>query len=60
MVGHIKRNLLADWADINFIIGTDPEDFIEMRFDMRTLDSPKGLHTYLNNLVNTNDMLLKY
>ena len=60
IVGEIKRNLLADWSDINFIIGTNPEDFIEIRFDTLTLDSPKGLHAYLNNLINTNDMLLKY
>jgi hypothetical protein len=33
IVGMMKRNLLADWSDINFVIGTNPEDFIEMRFD---------------------------
>ena len=33
IVGLIKRNLLADWSDINFVIGTNPEEFIEMRFD---------------------------
>jgi hypothetical protein len=33
MVGEIKRNILADWSDINFIIGTDPDDNIEMRFE---------------------------
>lgn len=60
IVGMIKRNLLADWSDINFVIGTNPDDFIEMRFDQSTLDSPKGLHTYLNNLVNSHDFMLKY
>lgn len=60
MVGEIKRNLLADWSDINFIIGTNPEDFIEMRFDLTSLDSPKGLHAYMNNLVNMSDLLIKY
>ena len=33
MVGYIKRNLLTDWSDINFIIGSNPEDYIEIRFD---------------------------
>ncbi len=56
----IKRNLLSDWSDINFVIGTNPEDLIEMRFEVYSLDSPKGLHAYLNNLINSNEMLLKY
>jgi hypothetical protein len=60
VVGYIKRSLLSDWSDISFVIGTNPEDFIEMRFEMDSLDSPKGLHTYLNNLVNGNEFVLKY
>ncbi len=60
IVGLIKRNLLADWSDINFVIGTNPEDFIEMRFDSQSLDSPKGLHAYLNNQVNLNEFLLRF
>lgn len=60
MIGAIKRHLLADWSDINFIIGTNPEDYIEMRFEIASLDSPKGLHAYLNNLVNSHEMMLKY
>ena len=56
----LKRNLLADWSDINFVIGTNPEDFIEMRFDSQSLDSPKGLHAYLNNQVNLNEFLLRF
>ena len=59
-MGYIKRNLLADWSDISFVIGTNPEDFIEMRFDVDSLDSPQGLHTYLNHMVNGNDFVLKY
>ena len=60
VVGFIKRNLLADWADICFVIGTNPEDFIEMRFDIDSLDSPQGLHTYLNNMINSNEFVLRY
>ncbi|CDW90631.1 UNKNOWN [Stylonychia lemnae] len=60
IVGLVKRYLLSDWSDINFVIGTNPEDFIEMRFDAQSLDSPKGLHAYLNNLVNMNEMMLRY
>mmetsp|Transcript_19821 Transcript_19821/g.18864 ORF Transcript_19821/g.18864 Transcript_19821/m.18864 type:complete len:116 (+) Transcript_19821:581-928(+) len=60
MVSEIKRNLLADWSDINFVIGTNPDDMIEMRFELGTLDSPMGLLAYLNNLVNSSDIMLKY
>ena len=60
MVGFIKRNLLTDWSDINFIIGSNPEDYIEIRFDYETVDVPKGLHAYMNTLVNTNDIMIKY
>ena len=60
MVGYIKRNLLTDWSDINFIIGSNPEDFIEIRLDNESIDAPKGLHAYMNTLVNTNDILFKY
>jgi hypothetical protein len=60
VVGFIKRNLLSDWSDISFVIGTNPEDFIEMRFEVTSLDSPAGLRTYLNNLVNSNEFVMKY
>jgi len=60
MVGFIKRNLLTDWSDINFIIGSNPEDYIEIRFDYESVDVPKGLHAYMNTLINTNDIMIKY
>ena len=60
MVGFIKRNLLTDWSDINFIIGSNPEDYIEIRLDNESVDAPKGLHAYMNTLVNTNDMMIKF
>jgi hypothetical protein len=60
MVGFIKRNLLTDWSDINFIIGSNPEDYIEIRLDNESIDTPKGLHAYMNTLVNTNDLMIKY
>ena len=60
MVGFIKRNLLTDWSDINFIIGSNPEDYIEIRFDNDSIDAPKGLHAYMNTLTNTNDFLIKF
>ena len=29
----IKKLLLNDWNDVNFVIGTNPKDFIEVKFD---------------------------
>lgn len=60
MVGYIKRNLLTDWSDINFIIGSNPEDYIEIRLDNDSIDAPKGLHAYMNTLVNSNDVMIKF
>lgn len=59
-VGYIKRRLLADWSDINFIIGTNPEDYIELRFVANNLDAPTGLKAYMNNLVDQDEELTKY
>jgi hypothetical protein len=60
MVGCIKRSLLADWNDISFIIGSNPDDFIEVRFDNSSIDAPRGLHAYMNTLISTNDIAIKY
>lgn len=32
----VKTVLLADWNDINFVIGTNPEEMIEIKFDQQT------------------------
>ena len=60
IVAYIKRRLLTDWADINFIIGTNPEDYIELRFSLSSLDAPSGLKAYLGTLVDTDDQMLEY
>lgn len=60
MVSYIKRRLLADWSDINFIIGTNPEDYIELRFTMSSIDAPAGLKAYLGTLVDTDFQMIKY
>jgi|JI10StandDraft_1071094.scaffolds.fasta_scaffold216283_2 hypothetical protein len=52
--------LLSDWADINFVIGTNPEDFIEIKFDVASIDSARGLHAYMNTLLTGNDMMVKH
>jgi len=34
IVESLKRLLLSDWNDVNFVIGTNPNDQIEIKFDM--------------------------
>lgn len=60
IVAYIKRRLLADWSDINFIIGTNPEDYIELRFSMSSIDAPSGLKAYMGTLVDQDDQMFKY
>ena len=33
---------------------------MEVKFDIETVDSLQGLHSYMNTLVNTNDDLIRY
>ena len=54
MVAYMKRRLLADWSDINFIIGTNPEDYIELRF--LVTDAGDAIVTYRSQ----NSRRLKY
>ena len=60
IVDVIKKLLLSDWNDVNFVIGTNPKDFIEVKFDTSTIDNLQGLHCYMNTLVNNNDDLQRY
>jgi hypothetical protein len=61
MVAYMKRRLLADWSDINFIIGTNPEDYVELRFLVTDAgDAITGLHAYMNTFINSDEKLSKY
>jgi hypothetical protein len=33
VVNFIKKVIMVDWAEVNFIIGTNPDQFIEIKFD---------------------------
>jgi hypothetical protein len=50
IVETMKRMLLSDWNDVNFVIGSNhiisvilyianPNDFIEIKFDLTTIDT---------------------
>ena len=75
IVDVIKKLLLADWNDVNFVIGSkyttfvsqlilfsiaNPKDFIEVKFDTTTIDNLQGLHSYMNTLLGNNDDLQRY
>lgn len=56
----LKKLLLADWNDVNFVIGTNPQDYIEIKFDLGTLDTLQGLHAYMNTLLNSNTEIISF
>ena len=60
IVEQLKKLLLSDWNDVNFVIGTNPNDQIEIKFDMQTVDTLQGLHAYMNTMLNTNDDVIRY
>lgn len=72
MVDIIKKMLLNDWNDVNFVIGSkkfkkiiiytiaNPQDMIEIKFDLSSLDSLQGLHAYMTTLINSNSEILRY
>ena len=60
IVDCFKKILLSDWNDVSFVIGTNLQDFIEIKFTMATVDNLKGLHSYLNTLLSCNDDLMRY
>ena len=51
IVASIKKMMLADWQDIHFVIGSNPDDNIEIKFDGRSIETTKGLKAYMNNLL---------
>mmetsp|Transcript_27115 Transcript_27115/g.23980 ORF Transcript_27115/g.23980 Transcript_27115/m.23980 type:complete len:172 (+) Transcript_27115:582-1097(+) len=60
IVAFIKKTILADWQDINFVIGTNPEELIEIKFDGKTIDTTKGLHAYMNTLLHNNEEVMHF
>jgi hypothetical protein len=38
----------------------NPHDFIEVKFDVSTIDNPMGLQSYMNTMLNTNDDVIRY
>jgi hypothetical protein len=57
MVNYIKKVIMIDWAEVNFIIGTNPDSFIEIKFDRKSVDTDKGLKAYMNTLLKQHEVI---
>ena len=51
---------MIDWAEVNFIIGTNPESFIEIKFDKKSVDTDLGLKAYMNTLITTHEVISQF
>ena len=60
IVDHLKKLLLSDWNDVNFVIGTNPQDMIEVKFEIDSADTAHGLNAYMNTLMNSNEVIANY
>lgn len=60
MMRTLATLLDRDWEDCEFQIYRDEQDLIVMEFDLETVDSEKGLLTYINNIITNNAELAGY
>ena len=51
---------MIDWAEVNFIIGTNPDSFIEIKFDKKSIDTDNGLRAYMNTLIKSHDAISQF
>ena len=45
---------------MNFVIGTNPDEMIEVKFDASSVDTQRGLHAYMNSLLAWNTKIRPY
>ena len=60
VVNYIKKVIMIDWAEVNFIIGTNPDSFIEIKFDEKSVDTELGLKAYMNTLITTHEVISQF
>ena len=60
MVNYLKKVIMVDWAEVNFVIGTNPDSFVEIKFDTKSLDTEMGLKAYMNTLIKTHDVISQF
>jgi phage-related tail protein len=51
---------MVDWAEVNFIIGTNPDNFIEIKFDQKSVDTDLGLRAYMNTMITTHEVISQF
>lgn len=51
---------MVDWAEVNFIIGTNPDSFIEIKFDQKSVDTDHGLKAYMNTLIQSHEVISQF
>jgi len=60
IVNYIKKVIMVDWAEVNFIIGTNPENYIEVKFDQKSVDTELGLKAYMNTMISTHEVVSQF
>ncbi|CAG9325745.1 unnamed protein product [Blepharisma stoltei] len=60
MISFIKNKIVVDWEDCMFVIGINSDDMIEIRFEEETIENPKGLHNYMNLLIENDEEIHYY
>lgn len=60
MIGFLKSKIAKDWEDSVFVIGVNPEDMIELRFESESIESTQSLNTYMNLLIETDDEIFSF
>lgn len=60
MVQEIHRVVSEDWSDYRFSVLATEEDTIVIRFDLKTIESEKGLVAYMNVMARSNMVVQKY
>lgn len=60
IVNYIKKVIMVDWAEVNFIIGTNPDSFVEIKFDQRSIDTELGLKAYMNTMLTTHEVISQF
>ena len=60
IVNYVKKVIMVDWAEVNFIIGTNPDSFIEIKFDQKSVDTDHGLKAYMNTLIQSHDVISQF
>ena len=60
IVNYVKKVIMIDWAEVNFIIGTNPDSFIEIKFDQKSIDTEHGLKAYMNTLIKSHEVISQF